>query len=203
MFQTCAYCIKPKNHKLLVSFFKMFHCSAYWHYLCASESMHHATFKLLQMGIIQCNFGSSQVISLGFDMDKASEEVETLEKEKAEKDAREEKRSIRYQKQKENQDTFFEHLLHACRSLKWARNRLPTFIRSPSNTKQRGGKKNGKRQSSEDRTADEEEVKLFKASGEKKTVKQKPNLSKGQGSRVGRAPRLAGVLWLLPLPWYH
>ena len=33
MFQTCAYCIKPKNHKLLVSFFKMFHCSAYWHYL--------------------------------------------------------------------------------------------------------------------------------------------------------------------------
>merc|ERR550517_1921471 len=58
-------------------------------------------------------------------MDKASEEVETLEKEKADKDAREEKRSIR----------------------------------SPSNTKQRGGKKNGKRQSSEDRTADEEEVK--------------------------------------------
>ena len=33
MFQTCAYCIKPKNHKLLVSFFKMFHCRAYWHYL--------------------------------------------------------------------------------------------------------------------------------------------------------------------------
>ena len=82
--------------------------------VCASESMHHATFKLLQMGIIQCNFGFSQVISLGFDMDKASEEVETLEKEKAEKDAREEKRSIRYQQQKENQDTFFEHLLHAC-----------------------------------------------------------------------------------------
>ena len=60
-------------------------------------------------------------------------------------------------------------------SLKRARNRLPTFIRSPSNTKQRGGKKNGKRQSSEDRTADEEEVKLFKASGEK-TVKQKQQL---------------------------
>ena len=87
-------------------------------------------------------------------------------------------------------------------SLKRARNRLPIFIRSPSNTKQRGGKKNGKRQSSEDRTADEEEVKLFKTSGEK-TVKKKPNLSKGEGSRVGRAPRLAGVLWLLPLPWYH
>ena len=83
-------------------------------------------------------------------------------------------------------------------SLKRARNSLPIFIRSPSNTKQRGGKKNGKRQSSEDRTADEEEVKLFKASGEKNN-----NLSKGEGSRVGRAPRLAGVLWLLPLPWYH
>lgn len=37
-----------------------------------------------------------QVISLGFDMDKASAEVETLEREKAEKEAREEeKRSAR------------------------------------------------------------------------------------------------------------
>ena len=64
--------------------------------VCASESMHHATFKLLQMCLIQCNFGSSQVISLGFDMDKASAEVETLEREKSEKEAREEeKRSAR------------------------------------------------------------------------------------------------------------
>ena len=37
-----------------------------------------------------------QVISLGFDMDKASAEVETLEREKAEKEAKEEeKRSTR------------------------------------------------------------------------------------------------------------
>ena len=33
-----------------------------------------------------------QVISLGFDMDKAAAEVEALEKEKLEKEAREEKR---------------------------------------------------------------------------------------------------------------
>ena len=33
-----------------------------------------------------------QVISLGFDMDKAAAEVEALEKEKVEKEAREEKR---------------------------------------------------------------------------------------------------------------
>ena len=37
-----------------------------------------------------------QVISLGFDMDKASAEVETLEREKAEREAKEEeKRSTR------------------------------------------------------------------------------------------------------------
>ena len=50
------------------------------------------------------------------------------------------------------------HILesHQSDSLKTQMIVCPT--RSTSNVKQRGGKKNGKRQSSEDRTADEEEV---------------------------------------------
>ena len=134
-------------------------------------------------------------------MDKASAEVETLEREKAEKDAKEE----------EKRNTRWLRLLlclmvfQCCETnVAWKSNYLATGTSSTSSVKQRGGKKNGKRHSSEDRTAEEEEVREIKAKPNWifLEVEEKSNLISGERNRIGRASRLVGILWLLPLPWY-
>ena len=94
-----------------------------------------------------------QVISLGFDMDKAAAEVEALEKVKVEKEAREEeKRRCSHSPS----DLFFSCVFFSHTSP------IDHLVkRSAANIKQRGNRKNGKRHSSEDRTTEEEEVWLM------------------------------------------